>query len=137
MRDTQQTLTRKQQSVIGALLSQPTIEKSAKLSGVSAPTIYRWLKNPEFKREYVLAKWQVVSQAIGQLQEASGLAVNTLRRVMEDPVAPAACKISAARTILDMGLRGLEMEDLESRLTSLERYQKNDNPFLEFTPETP
>ena len=137
MRDGQQKLTRKQESVIGALLAQPTIEKAAKQSGVSAPTIYRWLKEDDFRREYVAAKWQVVQQTIGQLQVASSLAVNTLQDVMEDPETPTACKVSSAKIVLDMALKGVEIEDLEMRLTSLEKRQKNDDPFPAFSPETP
>jgi len=130
-------LTRKQYTVLAALLSEPTIEKAAKQSGVSTPSIYRWFKNPVFKQEYVLAKWQVVQQTIGRLQIASSLAVQTLQGVMADPEAPTACKVSSAKIVLEMTLKGVEIEDLEMRLTSLEKGQKNDNSFDAFSAETP
>ena len=137
MRDGQQKLTRKQYTVLAALLSEPTIEKAAKQSGVSAPTIYRWLKDVEFRQEYVAAKWQVVQQTIGRLQLASSLAVNTLQDVMKDPEAPTACKVSSAKIVLEMTLKGVEIEDLEMRLTLLEKRQKDDDPFYAFSAMTP
>jgi hypothetical protein len=39
---------------------------------------------------------------------------------MADPDAPAAGRVTAARAILDTALRGVELLDLESRVTDLE-----------------
>jgi hypothetical protein len=49
-------------------------------------------------------------------------AVDTLLEVMEDPNSPTSSKVQAARSIIDFGLKGLELEDFELRLSRLEEH---------------
>lgn len=65
------------------------------------------------------ARRQVVAQA--QLQRATGKAVMTLIAVMDDPEAPHAAKVTAARTILEQAIRAIELDDLEARIQALEQ----------------
>lgn len=113
-------LTRKQDQAIAALLTCPSILDAARHSGVAEVTLYRWLKLEGFQTGYRDARRQVVQQAIVQVQQATGEAVETLRAVMQDPNAPASAKVSAAKTILETALRGVELEDLAVRIAALE-----------------
>ena len=45
-------LGRKQEEAIAALLSQRNIEEAARAAGVGTRTLIRWLKLPEFGKEY-------------------------------------------------------------------------------------
>lgn len=111
---------RKWESAIASLLSCPTIAEAAKTAGVSEPTLLRWLKDEEFSAEYRTARRQTVEVAIGLLQKASGAAVTTLVSIMQDEEKPGSVRVSAARSVLDMAFKGIELQDMEVRLAALE-----------------
>ena len=60
-------------------------------------------------------------QGKSALQQASSAAVTTLMKIMVDPTAPAASRVRAADCILDRGAKALELEDMEARISVLER----------------
>jgi hypothetical protein len=111
-------LGRKQEALLAALLTEPTLARAAAKAGVSEATVHRWLLLPEFQAAYRRARRQIVEAAIGQLQQATGEAVETLRRNLT--CGHAGAEIRAAAAILDQAIRGLELVDLEERLAALE-----------------
>lgn len=113
-------LTRKQDQAIAALIVCPSILDAARQSGVAEVTLYRWLKDAGFQAAYRDARRAVVQQALVQIQDACGEAVKTLRAIMRNSKAPASAKVSAAKAILDMAVKAVELEDLEARLAVLE-----------------
>lgn len=115
-----QKLSRKKEQAIAALLLEPTIPEAAKSIKVHERTLWRWLKNPSFKKAYQKARFEVVSQAIAQLQKVTGEAVQTLREIINDHDAPADARVRAAQVIMTMAFKGIETEDLELRLVALE-----------------
>jgi len=114
-------LSRKQELAIAALLTCSAITDAAKQCGIGEVTLHRWLKDATFQAAYRDARRAVVQHAITQVQQATGEAVETLRRVMQDPEAPASAKVSAAKNILDTAVKAVELEDLEARITALEQ----------------
>jgi hypothetical protein len=114
-------LGRKQEDAIAALLSQRSIEDAARTCGVGGRTLLRWLKLPEFNAAYREARRAAVSQSVARLQQATGAAVSTLLKVMVDPNTPASTKVRAADSVLDHSAKAIEIEDLDVRLTELER----------------
>lgn len=117
-----QKLTRKRELAIAALLTESTIAEAAKKAGVAEVTIWRWMKLEEFADAYKEARREAVQQAIGQLQQNTGLAAAVLLEVAQDPLAPASSRVAASRTILEAAFKALELEDLHSRLQALENY---------------
>ena len=113
-------LSRKQDTFISALLTTPTLADAAHTVGIGEVTAWRWLKEPTVQTAYREVRRAVVTQAIAQVQRATGEAVETLRAVMQDPEAPASAKVSAARTILETAVKAVELEDLEARIAALE-----------------
>lgn len=113
-------LTRKQDQAIAALLACPSILDAARQSGIAEVTLYRWLKLEAFQTAYREARRQCVQQAIVQVQQATGEAVETLRAIMRDPEAPASARVSAAKTVLETAVKAVELEDLEARIAALE-----------------
>jgi DNA-binding MurR/RpiR family transcriptional regulator len=111
----------KQERAISALLQAPSLKEAAKEAGISEATLHRWLKDNAFKEAYRAAKREVVNHAICRLQRSSGQAVKTLEDVMRDGESPATSRVSAAKIILEMALKGVEVEDLEKRIEVLER----------------
>ncbi len=113
-------LPRKQQVAIVALLQTDTIRAAAKVAGVGEASIYRWLQDSKFQCAYRDAKRRVVDQAVTQLQQACGEAVAVLRSIMQDSNNPSSSRVASARTILDMAIRAVEIEDLALRIERLE-----------------
>ena len=115
-----QKFTRKKEAAIIGLLTQPSLDEAAKVADVSTTTLWRWQQDPGFQAECRKAQRQSMGRAIAQLQQASFAAVKTLKEIMEDPKAPASARVTAARTVLEMGLRATEVDDLRSRMSALD-----------------
>jgi hypothetical protein len=116
-----QKLSRKMEQAIAALLSQPSISVAAKKVGVGEKTLFRWLQLDEFQRAYKASRRRIVDQTITQIQSVMSEAVQALLNVMSDDAAPASAKVSAARALLDIGFKVVEIEDLESRIEKIEK----------------
>ena len=114
-------LGRKQEEAIAALLSQRNIEDAARACGVGTPTLIRWLKLPEFHDAYLKARREAVGQSIAPMQQATGAATITVLKLMTDLNVPAAVKFRAAECVFAHAIKGIELEDIETRLTELER----------------
>lgn len=107
-----------QEKAISALLSSVTVEAAAKKAGVSDRTLHRWLRDGAFRQAYLAARRQVMEQAIGHLQRASLGAVEALVRNLKCGVPTV--EVSAARAILEAGMKGVEMMEFEERLAAVE-----------------
>jgi len=116
--------TRKNEEAIAALLTQRSLEDAAKTAGIGTQTLLRWLKLPEFQAAYREARRQAVQQAVARLQQATGAAAITVLKLMTDPNVPAAVKLRAAECVFAHAIKGIELEDIETRLTELERNAK-------------
>ena len=114
-------LSRRQEGAISALLAQSTLTQAAEVSGVAESTLRRWLKQESFQAAYRRARREAVGQAIARLQHVTTVAVNTLEAVMTDPSARESAKVTAARAVLELAMRAVEVEDLEVRIATLEQ----------------
>ena len=112
---------RKKEETIAALLSQRNIEEAARFVNIGPKTLLRWLQLPEFDRAYRKARRAAFSQSIARLQQASSAAAATLLKIMVDPTAPAASRIRAADSVLGHAAKAIEIEDIEARVSELER----------------
>ncbi len=113
-------LPRKQHQAIAALMSCRTLREAAETVGVGEATIFRWLQDKHFQNAYRKAKHQVVQQALSNLQQVSGQAVDALRKIMLDPKKPPSTRVTAARVILESAIKALEVDNLEARIEALE-----------------
>jgi len=111
----------RQDRMIVALAEHPTQEKAAAALGVSTVTLWRAMQKPEFVEAYRKARREAFSQCIARLQYASNAAASTLMRVMMDREAPPASRVRAADVVLQAALRGMEIEDIEARVSELEQ----------------
>ena len=112
---------RKKEEAIVALLSHPNIEAAARAVGIAPRTLYRWVKEPEFEAACLAARRAAFSQAIARLQQMSGAAVSVLAKIMLDANAPASTRVRAADSVLDHAAKAIEIEDIEVRVSALER----------------
>lgn len=112
---------RKQEQAIAALLAEPTVEKAAKAAGIGFATLRRWLKDEVFQERYRTAKKQTLDAVMGRLRQIAGEAVETLREVAVNQEAPASSRVAAARAVIDTMIKVVEAEELEGRLTAVEK----------------
>jgi hypothetical protein len=112
---------RNKEDAVAALLTHRNIEEAAGAVGISAKTLLRWMKEPEFDAAYREARRAAFSQSVARLQQASGAAVSTLLKVMVDPNTLASTKVRAADSVLDHSAKAIELEDIEVRVSELER----------------
>ncbi len=113
-------LSPQQEGAVVALLSDPGLTGAAKAAGVGKATLWRWLQQPAFQAAYRKARREALEHARARLQQASGEAVEALREVMNDPNAPHASRVSAAKGVLEMSFREAKTEEIEERLAALE-----------------
>jgi transposase-like protein len=112
---------RKKEEAIAALLTQKNIEEAARSIGIGHATLLRWLKEPEFDTAYREARRAAFRQSVARLQQASGAAVTTLLKLMIDPATPPSTKARAADSVLNHSAKAIELEDIEARVSELER----------------
>jgi hypothetical protein len=121
-------LTAKQQEAVLALLSNRTVEEAARVVGVHARTLFRWMEKPLFKTALRDAKRAAYLQSMARLPQISSAAVTTLAKVMLDPATPPGTKVRAADSILNHAGTAVETEDIEARISDLERVADESRP---------
>jgi hypothetical protein len=114
------SLTRKQETAIAALLSEPTMKEAATAAKVGETTLWRWLQEDDFHTAYMTARRETVKQAIAQLQNTTSEAVAVLKEVMSNKSANDFARISAAKAIIEYSIKAVEIEDLAQRVEELE-----------------
>ena len=102
-------------------------EEAAKSIGVSSKTLRRWQALPEFDRAYRDFGNVMFRQSLARLQQTSGAAVAVLRNILGDPGVPAAVKARSAYYVLDQTRKAMETDQLEARVSELERVNEGAN----------
>lgn len=120
MKTPKQKLSPKKARAVIALLVNRTMAEAAQAVGIAESTLWRWMQDQDFQQAYREAKRQVVQQATAQMQANMSEAIQTLRHVMNDSEASASARVSAAKAMIEIGLKAVEIEDLEFRITILE-----------------
>ncbi|HEX8775265.1 MAG TPA: transposase family protein [Pyrinomonadaceae bacterium] len=111
-------LSRRHESVIVALLANPTMKDAATAAGVSESTVWRLMQREDFQKRYREAQDKALDGALGALQGAATLAISALKRNL-DCGTPAA-EVQAAKVLLDYTLKVREQFDYAARLKQLE-----------------
>ena len=113
-------LTRRQNQVLTALLTEPTLGDAAEVAGVSKRTIQNYLSTPEFLSELRHKQNIIVNLVTANLVASMTEAVGVLRRIMHDGEATLATQSRAADSLLRHAKEMLELGELSERLVALE-----------------
>ena len=97
-------------------MSAPTKEAAGKIAGVSVKTINRCLQDAEFSAAYKHAAAGIMDRATRQLQQNLTAAIDRLGAIVADDEETRANHITAARTLLDYGLKFTEFNDVLKEL---------------------
>lgn len=108
--------------LIVELAGGKTVAEAAAAAGVGERTVYRRQEDPEFRRRVVAARAAYLETALAKLAEASCRAAQTLVTLLDSDAD--STKLSAARSILDSGLKLREAVEIQERLRRLEEMQE-------------
>jgi len=112
-------LTERQLKAIPHIVSSPTYTEGCKKAKINKTTLYKWLKIPEFKAELDRQRDEVVAEAFGVLSQGLTKAVETLVGLLD--IKDDRLKRLAAKDVIDFIIRHKEKEDLDERLTGIEK----------------
>lgn len=113
-------MTPTKEKALAALLTHPTQKQAAESIGIAPRTMRDYLADPEFQTAYVAACKDLVGEATRQAQRGLSPSLTALQAIVEDEEAAAGNRISAARTLLEYGLRLTEIHDILTTLEAVE-----------------
>lgn len=87
--------------------------------------MFRWFQDDVFQTAYRQARSEVVRHAIALAQSACSEAVEVLRGIMSSNDSPATTRVSAAKAILDISIKAVEIDDLLARVERIEEKIQN------------
>lgn len=96
-----------------------SVRDAAKQAGVSEPTVFRRLKEPDFISELTRLRGQLWDDALRKLTASACKAVERLAQLMNDADSENV-KLKAAQLILEQGSKLRETVEFEQRLAALE-----------------
>ena len=103
----------------GHIVSSPTCTKGCKKAKINKSTLYKWLKEPEFKAEIEKQRDEVVAEAFGILSQGLTKAVETLVSFLDNK--DDRLKRMACKDVIEYIIKHKENEDLDKRLTAIEQ----------------
>lgn len=114
-------VTPRQHKTIEALLTSGDRRAACAAAGISAQTLYRWLKQPHFRQALQQAEGEALQALQRRLTALGDMAVGVLGDTMSDPQARPSERLRAADVTLSRLLQLREMVALEERVAELER----------------
>ena len=96
------------------------MEAAAKAAGVSRETVFRRLREPDFKKRYDTARQEVLTEATAAAQKNVGAALDKMRAIMDDENASPQVQLNAAQYLVNATLRLTDTTDTLRHLRELE-----------------
>ena len=112
---------RKDELIIAALLSNPTVRAASAACGVSETQIYARLRTAAFKEKYDAARREILEQNTAYIQGMVSEAIQKMRDVMNDPDASQQVQLNAAEAITRNSLKLPEQADILAQLAELKK----------------
>jgi hypothetical protein len=110
----------KEELILSALLSCPTVREASSKCGVPESTIRDYLAKPEFMERYKAAKADIVKGVSTKIQNKMSEAVDVVSELMESKDTPSAVRLNASKVILDQGTELHKTEQIIERIEKLE-----------------
>ena len=112
---------RKDELIIAALISNPTVAAAATACGVSKTQIHARLRNAAFKEKYDAARREVLEHSAAYIQGMVSEAIQKMRDIMNDPDASQQVQLNAAEAITRNSLKLTEQADILAQLAELKK----------------
>ena len=111
-------LTDKQLKTLPHLVTAPSLSEAAKRADVGRTTLYRWIEDDEFRREHERQRNEAVDLAHIELKGLMLKATQVVGEAMDD--ANPFLRLRAAQIALSVGLKAIEVKELQHRIELLE-----------------
>ncbi len=79
------------------------------------------MRDPEFEHQFRDAKVRLIREATRRLTVNAGKAASILQKIFDSKTATSAARVSAAVNTLRLSLDAYELEELEQRISTLEK----------------
>ena len=112
-------LTDRQLKAIPIIVTSFTYSEACRRANINRTTFYEWLKEPEFKAELDRQRDEIAAEAFGMLSQSLTKAIEALVGLLDNK--DDRLKRLAAKDIIDFIVRHKENEDLDKRLTAIEK----------------
>jgi len=115
-------ITTRQHRAIAAMLTAPDHKTAAEVARIGYRTLNRWLSEDDlFNAELRRAESDLIAGAIRSMVADQAANLQVMRDIRDKPVMPPAIRLRAA-VALDQSLRNWrEVEDIEPRISALEK----------------
>ncbi len=120
-------LNQRQERFLKAMLSTASIDEACKVAGINRNTGYKYLKDERFMRVYRKLRREAMQQVTARLQKVSEQAVQTLQEVMVDQESTPSSRVQAAKNVLDVAYRSLDIDDTQARVEAIESRLENES----------
>lgn len=112
-------LSARQRRFVAAVIAAPDVRAAAGAAGIGERTAWTYLAMPEIRAELAARQDAVIGHVARQLGQRMGDALEVLTDLMHSAESEAA-RVSAARAVLDTGLKLAELVSLQDRVAALE-----------------
>ena len=113
-------LTYRQQLAIAEILSSPSLEEARRRLKAGKGTFYGWLKIPSFQEELKRQRQLLVERTFNRLKTGMSQAVEKLLELLQAE-GQLGIQLRAAQTLVDQGIKAVELKDLGERIEVLEQ----------------
>ncbi len=101
-----------------ALAEGDTVQDAAEKAGIGRTTAYRRLADPAFRQRIHALRGGMIGDAVGRMAAGMSEAAGVLRELLK--AESEAVRLSAARSLLDIGVKLRQAVDTEERLAAVE-----------------
>lgn len=116
-------LTPKQRKTIGSLLETGNVAQAAQTAGISRDTIYRWMREDDFKAALKNATQETMESLSRSLVTLGTKAAQVLENALDDEELTPAVRLRAVDIAFNRLLQLRELVELEARVSRLEAAQ--------------
>lgn len=113
------SLTAKQRRAIPFLAGASSLDEGCRLSGLSRPTLYRWLKDPVFAEALESERREIFSAALSAMKAQIRRAVEKLSALLDS--SDENVRLRASDKLISHAVRVEELIELKRRIEELER----------------
>lgn len=103
------------------ILTSPTLHEAAEKAGVSTSTIYRLRKKEDFQEVLNIVKNRMFQDTMHKAQGYCLDMLEVLKQIANDKTATDSSRVSAARTVLELGLQSRNTELVQGEIQELKR----------------
>lgn len=106
---------------MNGLLQNATVKATAQATGYTEDTVYKYLRDQEFVKEYEERRKQILNDSCRTLQAKMGRATDELINIIENKETKQQIKLNAIDMLFRHAYKQMEIVELIERIEALER----------------